>query len=107
MGAEQAFDRSRANFDGMIVQRPEAAHVYLSSVRHETWMEVSEEGTEAAAVTASVHYTVGCSAEEPPMPAEFHADRPFLYFIVHNPSRSILFAGWIGNPAELEASATE
>jgi len=84
------------------VPRLEASRVYLSSVRHDVWMEVGEEGTEASAVTASVHYTVGCSAEEPPMPAEFHADHPFLYFIVNDSSRSILFAGWIGNPAELE-----
>ena len=31
-------------------------------------------------------------------PVDFHADHPFLFAIVHNPSYSILFAGWIANP---------
>jgi serpin B len=103
MGAGMAFDSSRADFGGMIVKKMEASRVYLSSVRHDAWMDVGEEGTEVAAVTTSVHFTVGCSAEGPPMAAEFHADHPFLFLIVHNRSRSVLFAGWIGNPADLVA----
>lgn len=100
MGAGQAFDRRAADFDAMIVKTPTAYRMYLASVRHDAWMEADEEGTEAAATTAATHFSVGCSAPERPLPAEFHADRPFLFFIVHNPSRSIVFAGAIGDPAE-------
>src|ERR1700677_4206572 len=99
MGAGAAFDSRHADFDAMIVKKPEAYRVYLAGVHHDAWMETGEEGTEAAAATVSVHYTIGCSAQEPPRHVEFHADHPFLFFIVHNPSRCVVFAGWIANPA--------
>ena len=35
------------------------------------------------------------------IPVDFHADHPFLFFIVHNESRSVLFAGWMVNPNEV------
>ncbi len=99
MGAKTAFDWKKANFDRMIIKKFEAYRIYLSEVYHDAWIEVNEEGTEAAAATTTVHYSIGCSAP-PPLPpkAEFHADRPFLFLIVHNASRSALFGGWITNP---------
>lgn len=103
LGAGEAFDKGNANFDAMIVKTFPAYRVYLSSVKHDTWMQVSEEGTEAAAATTAVYYTIGCAAQEPPPPVAFHADHPFLFFIVHNPDRTILFAGWVTNPAALDA----
>jgi len=59
---------------------------------------VNEEGTEAAAATATTHFSIGCSAAPRPAPVDFHADHPFLFMVVHNPSRSILFVGWVSDP---------
>lgn len=96
MGVTAAFDGSKANFDRMIVKKSEAYRIYLSEVYHDARVEVHEEGAKASAVTTSLHFSVGCSAsgQMPLRPAEFHADHPFLFLIVHNPTCSVLFAGW-------------
>ena len=67
--------------------------VWIDSVKHKTFVEVNEEGTEAAAVTV-VEMTLG------PQPPGFwfRADRPFLFMIRENQSQSILFVGKIVNP---------
>lgn len=65
----------------------------ISDVVHKAYVEVNEKGTEAAAATGVV---VGTTMYEPTK--EFTADHPFLLFIQHNPSRSILFAGRVCNP---------
>jgi len=72
---------------------------------HDAWIEVNEEGTEAAAATTTTHYSIGCSAPARTPRAEFHADHPFLFFIVHNGSRSILFAGWVATAKGLASPA--
>lgn len=100
MGVECAFDRARADFDKMIVKSLGAYRIYLSAVYHDAWIEVNEEGTEAAAATTAEHFSFGCSASAPAMFVEFHADHPFLFLIVDNKSRSVLFAGWIVDPAK-------
>ncbi len=107
MGVRSAFEKQQADFDRMIVKKTEAFRVYLSEIYHEVWTDVHEEGTEAAAVTTTSHYSIGCgapSASVPP-PAQFHADHPFLFLVVHNASRSVLFAGWISNPGPREPIA--
>ena len=98
MGVKSAFDRQEANFDRMITKNLEAFRIYLSEVHHDAWIDVREEGVAAAAATATVHRSFGCSAPALPVPAKFHADHPFLFLIVHNESRSALFAGWISKP---------
>jgi serpin B len=105
MGVRSAFDRRQADFDKMIVKRMEAYRIYISEVYHDAWIEVHEEGTEAAAATSTTHFSIGCSASPRPMPVDFHADHPFLYAIVHNKNYSILFAGWITNPGGLRPQA--
>lgn len=98
MGAISAFDKGSANFDRMIIKKIEAFRIYMSEIYHAAWIDVHEEGTKAAAATTTVHYSYGCSAASPPPPAEFHADHPFAYLVIHNESRSILFGGWVSNP---------
>jgi serpin B len=99
MGVKAAFDKGRADFDRMIVKKYEAYLVYVSDVLQDAFIEVHEKGTEAAAVTTGVHFSIGCSAGPPRPPrVDFHADHPFVYAIVHNESRSVLFAGWITDP---------
>ena len=99
MGAAEAFDKNRAGFDPMIIKQDTAFRIYLDGVHHESWLQVDEDGTEAAATTVATAYSIGCAAAPEPGSAEFHADHPFLFFIVHNPTRATLFAGWITNPS--------
>jgi len=101
MGVKSAFSNQKADFDKMIIKKVESFRIYITDIYHDAWMDVHEEGTEAAAATSTVHFSFGCSAPHRPMPAEFHADHPFLFMIVHNESRSILFAGWMSNPKEI------
>ncbi|MDR2682843.1 MAG: serpin family protein [Dysgonamonadaceae bacterium] len=70
----------------------------ISKVKQKTYIEVNEEGTEAAAVTAiEMKFT---SVGPPPEPKKvtFRADRPFLFAIQENSTGTILFMGKIGNP---------
>ncbi|XP_031163623.2 leukocyte elastase inhibitor-like [Sander lucioperca] len=90
MGMVDAFERP--NFSGM----SPANDLVLSKVVHKAFVEVNEEGTEAAAATAAV-MMVGCCRPIRP-PAMFIADHPFLFFIRHNSSMSVLFAGRYCSP---------
>lgn len=101
MGVKSAFSNRKADFDKMIIKKIEAFRMYITEIHHDTWIDVHEEGTEAAAATSTEHFSFGCSAPHRPMPAQFHADHPFLFIIVHNESLSILFAGWISKPERI------
>ncbi|XP_037375066.1 leukocyte elastase inhibitor-like [Talpa occidentalis] len=89
MGVEDLFSRSKADLSGMT----ETRDIFVSKIIHKSFVEVSEEGTEAAAATAIVSRT--CSLE----PVEdFVADHPFIFMIRHNSSGSILFLGRLCSP---------
>ena len=66
----------------------------LSKVVHKAFVEVNEEGTEAAAAT-TFHMIIGCCTM---ITSQFVADHPFLFFIRHKLSKSILFAGRYSSP---------
>ncbi|XP_030205292.1 leukocyte elastase inhibitor-like isoform X1 [Gadus morhua] len=87
MGMVDAFDQGLSDFSGM----SSANDLVLSKVVHKAFVEVNEEGTEAAAATFC-RYIPMCA------PYQFVADHPFLFFIRHNPSKSILFAGRYSSP---------
>ncbi|KAM9337505.1 leukocyte elastase inhibitor-like isoform 2-T3 [Symphorus nematophorus] len=89
MGMVDAFDIAMSDFSGM----SPANDLVLSKVVHKAFVEVNEEGTEAAAATAAV-MMLRCAIRPP----TFIADHPFLFFIRHNPSKSILFAGRYCSP---------
>ena len=83
LGMEKAF--ANADFSGMDGSK----RLYLSAVLHKAFVEVNEEGTEAAAATAAV---VGFRSARP-MGPRFRADHPFLYLIRDKATGSILFLG--------------
>ncbi len=88
MGLEMAFS-SQADFSGM-----SDIPLSISDVVHKTYIDVNEEGTEAAAVTAVV-MNYGSAG-----PSTFiRLDRPFLFAITENSSKSILFIGRVREPA--------
>ena len=92
MGMADAFAPRRADFRGMTKAEP----LYISAVLHKAFIDVHEEGLEAAAATL-VMMGPGAAAR-PPKPAEFVADHPFLFFIVHHHTRCVLFAGRVSLP---------
>jgi serpin B len=63
-------------------------------VLHKAFVEVNEEGTEAAAATAVV---IG-KPSAPPQPKEFRADRPFVFAIRDNATGAVLFMGRYTGP---------
>jgi serpin B len=72
--------------------------LFISHVVHKAFVEVNEEGTEAAAATG-----VGMALTAMPMPREvvkFTADHPFIFVIRDNKTGSILFVGRVVNPTE-------
>tara|TARA_B110000114_G_scaffold178276_1_gene211089 strand:- start:97 stop:1365 length:1269 start_codon:yes stop_codon:yes gene_type:complete len=83
LGMRKAF--GDADFSGMDGSR----RLYLSAVLHKAFVEVNEEGTEAAAATAAI---VGLRSARP-MGPRFRADHPFLYLIRDKRTGSILFLG--------------
>lgn len=91
MGMPDAFDPERADFSAMVGQK----ELYISAVIHKAFLEVNEEGSEAAAATGVV---VGVTSIAPSPPI-FKADHPFVFFIRDNKSQSILFLGRVLNPA--------
>jgi serpin B len=90
MGMPSAFDFERADFSGMTGSRD----LYISSVIHQAFVEVNEEGTEAAAATAVIMEQIAA------MPAVFRADRPFIFIIQQKDSGDILFMGKVNDPTK-------
>jgi serpin B len=87
MGMVDAF--GAADFSGMTGQRD----LFISAVVHKAFVDVNEEGTEAAAATA-----VLMARSIPPPTPVFRADHPFLFLIRENSSGSILFLGRVVDP---------
>ncbi|XP_035268971.1 leukocyte elastase inhibitor-like isoform X2 [Anguilla anguilla] len=98
MGMEDAFDLSKSDFSGMSPNN----ELVVSKVVHKSFVEVNEEGTEAAAATAAVMAVR--SVNRPVHRFMFIADHPFLFFIRHNPTQSILFHGRFCSPCSTDSS---
>ncbi len=71
--------------------------LYISSVKHKTFIELDEEGTEAAAVT-SVTIGVTSAGGGGDNSIEFRANHPFVYIIKENTTGAIMFMGKVENP---------
>jgi serpin B len=96
MGMPEAIDPDKADFSGMAVLKP-YERLFISKVIHQTFVEVDEKGTEAAAATAVVvDWTM--AVRNPPKPVEFKADHPFIFAICDNATGSILFMGRLSDP---------
>ncbi|OPY42645.1 MAG: Serpin (serine protease inhibitor) [Methanoregulaceae archaeon PtaU1.Bin059] len=92
MGMPTAFTGA-ADFSGM----DGMGNLYIDDVVHQAFVEVNEEGTEAAAATAVVMQLSAMPMEEPT--PVFRADHPFIFFIQDNETGNILFMGRVTNPA--------
>jgi serpin B len=93
MGMTDAFSPG-ANFSGMDGER----NLFISAVVHKAFVDVNEEGTEAAAATAVVMRSMAVMMPRPtPI---FRADHPFIFLIRDNHSGSILFFGRLVEPTQ-------
>ncbi|XP_035509856.1 leukocyte elastase inhibitor [Morone saxatilis] len=88
LGMADVFCAAKADLSGMNGQ----GGLFLSTVAHKAFVEVNEEGTEAAAATAGM--ISFCMFRE----EHFTADHPFIFFIRHNKTKSILFLGRFSSP---------
>jgi len=87
LGMRAAFVDGRADFSRMSTP---ATQLYISLVKQKTYVDVNEEGTEAAAVT-----NVGISLTSAPVRRPFIVDRPFVFVLRERLSGTILFMGKI------------
>ncbi|HWH71408.1 MAG TPA: serpin family protein, partial [Candidatus Sulfotelmatobacter sp.] len=71
--------------------------LYISAVFHKAWVEVNEEGTEAAAATTTT-MRITSAMRQPPPPPVFRADHPFLFLLRDTRSGSLLFLGRLADP---------
>lgn len=95
LGLASAFDEG-ADFTKMI---EEEAPVWISNVKQKTFINVNEEGTEAAAVTSTEMKTTSMPVNEP---FELEVNRPFFFTITDDETDAVLFMGSVANPEQAE-----
>jgi serpin B len=91
LGVNEAFSGD-ADFSGIT----EAEPLHISAVAHEAYIDVDEQGTEAAAATA-VGIRAAAAFRSPP-PVTMVVDRPFLFAIVHTATGLPVFLGQVSRP---------
>ena len=91
MGIIDAFLPGVADFSGM----DGTDYLYIGTALHQSYVEVNEEGTEAAAATAII-----MEATAYPEYKQFIADHPFIFLIQHKETDAILFMGKVLDPSE-------
>ncbi len=95
LGMAIAFDPDQADLTRMF-EKVGGMNLYIDKVKHKSFVEVNEEGTEAAAVTS---VEVGVTSVGPGSPFVMRVDRPFIFAIRENHSGTILFIGKIVDPS--------
>uniref|UniRef100_A0A3P9CJX2 Serpin family B member 1 n=1 Tax=Maylandia zebra TaxID=106582 RepID=A0A3P9CJX2_9CICH len=89
LGMKDVFCAGSADLSGMNGE----GGLFLSTVAHKVFVEVNEEGTQAAAATGVVSRNLSSGWTR-----YFTADHPFLFFIRHNETKSVLFFGRFSSP---------
>ncbi len=97
LGIRQAFT-NRADLAGM----SDEPGLHLDAVVQRTYVDVNEEGTEAAAITLALCAGLAEPEEIPPPPPVFRADHPFLFLILERETGTALFIGRVMNPPPTE-----
>lgn len=95
LGMAVAFDPGQADFTRMF-DKVGDMNLFIDKVKHKSFVEVNEEGTEAAAVTS---VEMGVTSVGPGSPFVMRVDRPFIFAIRENHSGTILFIGKIVDPS--------
>jgi serpin B len=90
MGMTDAFDDGLANLSGISDEA-----LFVDFVKQNTFIEVNEEGTEAAAVTT---IGINLTSAGPPQTPTFIIDKPFIFAIRERTTNTLLFIGQVVNP---------
>ncbi len=96
LGMRKSFAAGQADF--LSIANVRGDPLFVGAVLHKAFVDVDEEGTEAAAATAVV--MVGTAMVERGEPEPFVADHPFLYIIRANRTGDILFMGRLTDPTQ-------
>jgi serpin B len=88
MGMTDAFDELLADLSGIA-----DASIFVSFVKQNTFVDVNEEGTEAAAVTI-----IGVELTSTPGPVIFRVDKPFVFAIRERTTNTLMFIGQVADP---------
>jgi serpin B len=101
LGMRLAFTR-QADFSGINgYEPPHEESLFINAVFHKAFVDVNEEGTEAAASSAvMVVPTMSAVPSKPPPVPVFRADHPFLFAIRDQRSDAILFLGRVAEPTQ-------
>lgn len=94
LGVEDALDPGKADFSAMTDGND---RLFISAAIHKAWMEVNEQGTEAAAATGIVAGVTSARPEPVPL---FRADHPFMVIIEEKSTGSILFMARVSDPGQ-------
>jgi serpin B len=94
MGIADAFNPKRADFSGITGNK----ELYIDKVIQKTFVQVDEEGTEAAAATAVI--MMKAAMFQPEKIVEFRADHPFFFLIRHERTKAVLFMGRVADPSQ-------
>ncbi len=94
LGITSAFSPQMADFSGMTGSRD----FYISAVLHKAYVDVNEEGTEAAAATGIIMRATAVRVPRPEQPPVFRADHPFVFAIRDNRNGAVLFIGRLADP---------
>ena len=95
LGMKDLFAPGLADLSGMTG----AKNLFVSNVIHKAFVEVNEEGTEAAAATAVIVRPTSAPLNPRPVPV-FKADHPFIFVIRDNRSGAVLFMGRLADPSK-------
>lgn len=97
LGMQQAFSERTADFSGLTEVREPDHQLFITAVIHKAFVDVNEQGTEAAAATIIAFAPTSAMMRRPFVPT-FKADHPFLFVIRERTSGLILFIGTVEKP---------
>lgn len=99
LGMKQAFEELSANFLRLSKPKTPKENFYISNITHKSFIQLDEQGTEAAATTV-ISLPSSYSSSEPMRTLEMIVDKPFVYLIRDNETGQILFMGTVTDPQQ-------
>ncbi|XP_066333635.1 putative serpin-Z6A [Miscanthus floridulus] len=102
MGINSVFVAGEADLDDMAAKHDEDAAgrpLYVADVCHKAVLEVNEGGTVAIGATASYMLCGASAIMDQPVKVDFVADHPFVFFLIQEVSRAIIFVGRVLDPS--------
>lgn len=103
MGIKSAFVAGEADLADMAAKRDEddaaGTPLYVADVCHKAVLEVNEGGTAANGATASYMRCGASAVMDQPATVDFVADHPFVFFVIEEVSRAIVFVGRVLDPS--------